>query len=78
MLFATGALGAGLFFAHLLIKLLKTKTLEEKEWAIPLIFCFITNLFETMTVITRYYICILTILLIAMGFDRNGKPEVDV
>jgi len=76
MLFATGALGAGLFFLHLFIKLLKTKTLEEKEWAIPLIFCFVANLFETMTVITRYYICILTILIIAMGFDRNGKPEV--
>ena len=76
MLFATGALGAGLFFLHIFIKLIKTRTLEEKIWAIPLIFSFTANLFETMTVITRYYICILTILIICMGFDRDGSREV--
>ena len=76
MLFATGALGAGLFFLHILIKLIKTGTLKEREWVIPLTFSFIANLFETMSVITRYYICILTILIICMGFDRSGREEV--
>ena len=76
MLFATGLPCAILFFLHILLKLIRTRTLEEKEWAIPLIFAFVANLFETMSVITRYYICILTILLIAMGFDRDGRGEV--
>ena len=76
MLFATGALGAGLFFLHILLKLVKTRTLKEREWVVPLTFSFTANLFETMSVITRYYICILTILIICMGFEKDGREEV--
>lgn len=75
MIWCTGVVGALLFFLALLQKIKRAKSLENGNWYLAVIFIFIVNLFETMFIISRFFLVLYLFLILAMDDDSETSAE---
>ncbi|MDY5739692.1 MAG: O-antigen ligase family protein [Anaerovoracaceae bacterium] len=75
MIWCTGVVGALLFFLALLQKIKMAKSLENGNWYLAVIFIFIVNLFETMFIISRFFLVLYLFLILAMDDDSETSAE---
>lgn len=80
MLSCTGLLGMLLFFAVVLHRMKRSKSLDSGKWYLMLVFIFAANCFENLFVLNRFFICFYMFLLLAIDFncaDRKGQPSLE-
>lgn len=73
MIYCTGMLGFILFMAALLQKILEAKSMKCGGWYLAVIFFMSVNMFETMTIVSRFFVCLMTFIILAM--DNNDEEH---
>lgn len=73
MIYCTGLLGFLAFMAALLKKMLEAKSLRYGGWYLAIIFFMSVNMFETMTIVSRFFVCLLIFIILAM--DNNDEEH---
>lgn len=76
MIATTGILGALLFFALILQRMRKSKSLDSGKWYLMLVFVFTANCFESLFIVNRFFTCFYMLLLLTIDFNDDGSEDV--
>lgn len=71
MISATGWLGFLAFMAALYSKIKKSKLIEEGNWYLLIIFTLIVNLFESLFILNRFFLCFYMFMILEADNDKE-------
>lgn len=76
MLSCTGILGMILFFAVVIQRMRKAKSLADGKWYLMFVFIFTANCFESLFIVNRFFTCFYMLLLLTIDFNDDGSGDV--
>lgn len=78
MLFTTGFAGFFIYISLLFYMISKSKLMDKDNWYLAMIFIIIVNHLECFFIVSRFFICLMMLLILSARDDEDESEALDV
>lgn len=75
MIFCTGLIGFALFSIILFLMISRSKSLKLGNWYLIIVFFITLNLFESLLIMNKYYICLLALIMLNTDLNTGMRGK---